>query len=256
MITRPEHVQQVTGTGGWDGRSWGGNRWLQHKETSMDWPEHQRIVCEARSLMVDRPDLGSGDARARFVTEAFFDLYMAYTANNVTLYVSKGIHQPNSNPHIQLLTTRGDTSYTFHLVVSATGLPNAQGRFRWVGTKFTVIDNRYPYSWPLGVGNAERRGQRQSMSAVQLQGHINQLREREAAERQRQQLAAGAVRDAEFAAALTAFHREQGPQGLRIDFGKTRPENVKSGKAAVVARGPGRTRNVKYDPAAKAFVLQ
>lgn len=257
MITLPRHVNQVTGPDGWDGRSQLHGRSIAHKETEMDWAEHQRIVCEARSLMVRRPDLGSDDERARFVTAAFFELHRAYNENGIDLYVSKGIHQPTTNPHLQVMTRdpRGRSrSYTFHLVVTAVDLEHVPGRFQWVGTKFTVVDARHTYSWPLNVGNPDVKARRQSMSAVQLKRHVDAVNALRAAQQQAAQAVSAAQTEVQFNKAKAQFKADH--KELTLDFGKTNPKNVQSGKAAILARGRGAPLPVKYNPTAGAFEIQ
>lgn len=272
MITQPQHV---TKTQSWDGTStvMHGRRSVvvRNKETTMDWAEHQRIVCAARSLMATRPDLSENTDRARFITEAFFDLYMAYNGQGVALEVSKGIHQPGSDPHLQI-KTRGKTRvYTFHLVVSdtqATGAPGLENRFQWQPIAFTLVDfkttveqgrrteTKVTYTWPLNAGRAVvTRGRGSSISTPDLQAHVARHLAAQAQIQAAARAQAAAALTQDFDAAFAKFKTDQKLQGGTPDLLKVNLDNVKAGKARILVRGRRGNQFMKYDKASNSFVV-
>ena len=85
---------------GWDGTSPHPQTGVPvpNKETAMDWTEHQNVVAASASLMA-----GTG------IPEIFENLRIALGAidrkdKKASIYVTKGIHQPHTNPHIRLET--------------------------------------------------------------------------------------------------------------------------------------------------------
>lgn len=148
---------------------------VPNKETSMPWSEHQRIVAESAKLLV-------GDA----VPEIFHNLRIALgiisskkpmggeemQEETATIYVSKGIHQPQTNPHMQIETEtktirtkgkgRGKTTreskvyiQRYHLNVSVEvrkDITGMSGRFTWQGVQYTALDSDgKTVAWPVGV---------------------------------------------------------------------------------------------------------
>ena len=193
MITRPEDVLSTGESGGWDGRSIDPNTNVEHdnKETAMDWAEHQRIVCEARKLLAGEIELSPSD-----VKKAFRELQSAYNdaSSRSVVKVSKGIHQPTVNPHLQLrvvTTFRNGQQVTeavrkFHLDVSAVDTPEMDGRFRWTPVQFSFKHtNDQRYKWPLAANPViKKRERRLSVSSVELSAHLQALeleRQKEAA---------------------------------------------------------------------------
>lgn len=202
MIVKPADVEQG---GNWDGTSWDPNarRNNPNLQSTMDWAEHQRIVCDARSLVTpNRPELRGNSERDKFVTNAFFELQAAYVSRDVELYVTKGIHQPG-NPHIQVQTFnskllpdgRRRPIFTFHLVLSAEPVAGLADKFQWKGVQFTVIGTHL-YSWPEAAMRARRGVRSASISSTSpvLQRHLNAIAARQAAEEQRVRDAAAAAR--------------------------------------------------------------
>lgn len=181
MITRPEDVLATGESGGWDGRSIDPRTNIEHdnKETAMDWAEHQRIVCEARKLLAGEIEIGPSD-----VKKAFRELQSAYNdaSSRSVVKVSKGIHQPTVNPHLQLRvvsTFRNGQEVTeavrkFHLDVSAVDTPEMDGRFRWTPVQFSFKHtNKQRYQWPLAANPVIRKRERRlSVGSVELGAHL------------------------------------------------------------------------------------
>jgi hypothetical protein len=135
----------------WDGMT-GFDR---HLDSSMDFEEHQRITFDALQLLAG--PMAVADNAAGRKLEQLKDAYEGHAGGDV-LYISKGIHQPNTNPHMQLRLKRGNgVWYTYHLNVHVSddgiqGLP--QCFFHWVGVQFaaeadTVPDGKVQAYWPL-----------------------------------------------------------------------------------------------------------
>lgn len=191
MITRPEDVLATGESGGWDGRSIDPNTNREHdnKETAMDWAEHQRIVCDARKLLAGPIEISPAD-----VKKAFRELQSAYndSTSRSVVKVSKGIHQPTVNPHLQLrmVTTFGkgagaqEVVRKFHLDVSAVDTAEMSDRFRWTGVQFSYVhSNDQTYKWPVAANPViVKRERRKSVSSVELSAHLQALEE----ERQRE----------------------------------------------------------------------
>lgn len=195
MITLPEHVLQADeGEVGfsWDGTSPHPDRegeMVPNKETSMNWAEHQRIVCSARGLLASwTPDKHAGDGK-----KAFGALKDAYEGNKgrSCLRVSKGIHQPEANPHLQLRVVeefgKGQAAhYTFHLAVSATEITGVSGldhRFRWDAAQFSYETANWRYCWPVLPVPPRRKNEtpsrRNSISYASLDAYTTALAEKE-----------------------------------------------------------------------------
>jgi hypothetical protein len=143
MITLPGDIQQDPD---WDGKT----GFDKHRDSEMDFGEHQRIAFNALQLL--EGNLAVADNAAGKKLEKLKEAYEASKPDDV-LYISKGIHQPDTNPHMQLKLKRGKASwYTFHLNVSVSdvdipGLPEKY--FHWVGTQFAAVDGTQTACWPL-----------------------------------------------------------------------------------------------------------
>lgn len=147
----------------------------------MDWAEHQRIVCSARGLLA-----GSIETAPADVKKAFKELQSAYNDANSrsVVKVSKGIHQPAVNPHIQLRmvsTFRNAGVVTesvkqFHLDVSAVDTPHMADAFQWTGVQFSYVHNNQTYKWPQNATPIiKKRERRNSVSSVDLNAHIQRV---------------------------------------------------------------------------------
>lgn len=256
----------------WDGRD--GNN--PNKQTSMDWAEHQRIVFEARGLlgdgtfggeMVGRRNYIAGDVRT-----AFKQLYAAYAKGGASVVrVSKGIHQPTVDPHLQLRTsTQHDGGpvlhHKFHLNVSAEPVPDVDGlgsgRFIWKPVQFAMkhVDDEV-YRWPRVVtisrkDPARQRGprvRRLSISPGMLQAHMDALEEeRLAAEEVERAAAAEAAKKLKvqnFESALEAFTAAYAGRSGRITAaqGEFPSERFKTGASTARVQTKGGIVTVKYD---------
>lgn len=194
MITKPEDVKQADkGVVGfdWDGESphpINDDETVPNLESSMDWAEHQRIVFDAMKLMTTWTTAAhAGKGKDAF--KALKDCYDGSNKDRSVLYVSKGIHQPEVNPHMQLRVVstffqdgeKRETSYTFHLDVTATEVKGVKGlddSFQWEGVRFSykVLNNWY--GWPVlpapPKGKRSTPSRRNSISAVSLKEHIDE----------------------------------------------------------------------------------
>ncbi len=227
MITLPEHVLQadkgVTGFS-WDGESPHPEEpdvMVPNLESTMDWAEHQRIVCSARKLLTTwSADKHQGKAKDAF--KALNDAYNTPDSRSV-LRVSKGIHQPLVNAHLQLRVDRtfgsaskgneGSAVYTFHLNVEASEIKGVEGldnSFQWEGVQFSYKNEKVWAKWPaLAVAPRMKNKltRRQSISAVDLAEHTRKL-EQERKEKER--LAAAASLEEQIQKALAVLEEKEG----------------------------------------------
>lgn len=159
-------------------------RTVPNLDSSMDWAEHQAIVVKALALL-------AGDT----VPELFKLLKSAYEdtvvdGRKTKIYVSKGIHQPETNPHMQIeaeskpinpKATGAPYIRRYHLVVSAVPTAQMDGRFKWTGVQFSCSDDDDAvHEFPRGVvplmkAPAATRGRRNSVSTADLSAHIKVL---------------------------------------------------------------------------------
>jgi hypothetical protein len=227
MITLPEHVLQADkGVIGfsWDGESPHPERddvMVPNKETEMDWAEHQRIVCNARQLLTSwSADKHTGKAKEAF--KALNDAYHTPDSRSV-MRVSKGIHQPETNAHLQLrvVTTFGSLAkgtaasvfHTFHLNVAATEIKGVDGlddRFQWEGVQFSYENASLWARWPvLAVVPRMKNStasRRLSISAVSLAAHKIALAE---AKKEEERLAAQATLEDQIQKALDVLKEKE-----------------------------------------------
>jgi len=228
MITLPEHVLQadegVTGFS-WDGDSphpQYADETVPNKESTMDWAEHQRIVCNARKLLTSwTSDKHTGKGKEAF--KALNDAYNTPDSRSV-MRVSKGIHQPETNAHLQLRVVTGFGSaskgtaasvvHTFHLNVAATEIKGVDGlvdRFQWEGVQFTYENASRWECWPaLAVVPRMKNStasRRLSISAVTLAAHQTSLAE---AKKEEERLAAQSTLEGQIQQALTALEEKEG----------------------------------------------
>jgi len=176
VISLPSEIQK--------GATWDGKTGFDpHLESTMDFDEHQRIAFAALQLLAG--DLAVADNAAGAKLEALKAAYEGGSADDV-LYISKGIHQPRTNPHMQLQLKRGaHVSYTYHLNVSTTdsgvvGLPESY--FHWVGVQFTAeaqsVHGTLNACWPL-VAARDMKGvhnrRRLSIAPENVQGKIEAI---------------------------------------------------------------------------------
>jgi len=190
MITTREHVNGVKE---WN-RSAPDPRGVirANLDTTMDWVEHQNIVVEARKLVATPIALDEPGEDGKTAQKYFSWLHDAYNSPGVgahkTLKVSKGIHQPHVNPHIQLQVTLDRKSVLFHLDVSAKDLP-ADARapvtpnvqyFRWEPVQFSCVVGGNTFRWPAAAvtqvvkprdPGVPGRTRRQSISSQSLEDH-------------------------------------------------------------------------------------
>jgi len=166
----------------------------ENKESDMDFAEHRRIVSDALCrLLPGMPKQGKTNAQRKLV-----ELAEAYDGkdDDDVLYISKGIHQPRSNPHMQLKLERGRRVIgAFHLNVSAvdagkdlhttlskgeTRRLNEEGYFHWFGVQFTADADGSPRAcWPKGDPPRDMKNQatrrRMSIAPDDLQDTIDEI---------------------------------------------------------------------------------
>jgi hypothetical protein len=186
MITLPQHVDK---DGNWNGRSIDPKTGDEHPnlESSMSWPEHQRIVIAAGGLLASL-DYPQQDQDANRAKQALMVLKAVYTTPaNIVLYVTKGIHRPTADPHMQLRVEFNGMTHLYHLDVSLEQRVRDLNRneyFHWKGVRFSAKvrndepdwktdDEKYDRAvWPEGVP-VTLRGRRQSVSQERL-AELNQ----------------------------------------------------------------------------------
>jgi hypothetical protein len=248
MITLPEHVKFSTAEG--EANRWNGvdaANGTPNKETEMDWAEHQRIVCAARQLVQGDPP-GGGE-----VKKAFKELKSAYNdeKGRSEIRVSKGIHQPTVDPHLQIrMTTKYSpnniSTRKFHLNVSAetNASTNQLGdeNFLWQPVQFSFKhSDGLIYTWPVAAVAGKKKGdagRRLSISNADLKDSIAELRERE--------------RQAAFNNVLNAFMAEQIPPITVIKHTNENKNGIfpsvkfSRGQAQATVFLQGKIKNLKY----------
>ncbi len=241
------------------GGAWNGKTGLEkHLDSSMDFAEHQRIAWDALKLLAGTMAVADNPAGKKL--EQLKEAYDGNDASDV-LYISKGIHQPTTNPHIQLQLKRSQgRSYTFHLNVSTSsaviqGLP--EDYFHWVGVQFAadvdlVPDGKVYAFWPL-VATIDRKNRhnrrRWSISPGEVQGTIDTIER----QRQEEQERANRVEQARIAESNRAKTRnliaeQLGKQNWTIPGNKTNGMNkLIDGEKVAVNTKTGKTINVMFD---------
>lgn len=203
MITLPADILQDTN---WDGYSKdpGTGSTNANKETAMNFAEHQRIVLDAKALLVNL-NYSDQDQQANKAKKALMVLKEVYNsaASTGVLYITKGIHQPYANPHLQVSVVEdGEDPVFYHLdVCDDTTVTDAVGtqHFHWRGVRFSArlrngqpswAQDKYDVAeWPENVPFAKRmnKDRRNSISPARLVALNLELQEAEA---KRQQQAA------------------------------------------------------------------
>lgn len=202
MISKEDDIGK---TDDWSGISTietdtGGFMSVQNLDSSMSFAEHQRIAFAARKFLVsfdageehwaNRPD----DTDKADATTAFANLKDCYETSDsdFTMKISKGIHQPKTDPHMQIRLSSDEYSVLFHLNVSATeadGKPaGLTGRFHWEAHSYSCKFGGMIFSWPENAGEPKKKdtyyrsARRNSISHAGLAAAV---REHERAERAR-----------------------------------------------------------------------
>lgn len=177
MITLASHVLQHTG---WEGTSINSvTREEQlNKDSKMGWPEHQRIVVEARALLQGDIASGNDDANKKF--EALQETFNTDTPG-IVVVITKGIHQGHSDAHMQIQLVEEakrnikGAGTIFHLNLQPTDAGTLEGigddRFHWKGTQFKCWVGSDAFFWPTPE-ICGRRGRRNSISASGLAAHV------------------------------------------------------------------------------------
>jgi hypothetical protein len=175
MITLP----QITADDNWSGTSEDPNQpgvEVANRESTMDLDEHRRIVLAAKSLFAGNAQFpaGGGDA-----WESLRQLRTVFTTtSNQVVRISKGIHQPGVDPHIQLSmgVTIGNEvrNVQFHLNLTAEDRDYDKAgdmRFTWKAVQFTAVRGKVVAAWPTAVARKvkEKNIRRLSISPAQWQ---------------------------------------------------------------------------------------
>ena len=188
MITQPD---QIGKSSDWDGLSENAHSISKvlNLDSKMDFKEHQRIVFEARRLLAGPMNLG--DKSATPAGKALALLKNAYESSDAdyVLKISKGIHQPTSNPHMQLKLKHGGKKYLYHLDVSMSeerieGL--SEEYFHWEGVQFSAkFGDDDIARWPLMAAVKAKPYARRRMS-IAPDGIKDEIERLAAVERARQ----------------------------------------------------------------------
>lgn len=175
MITLP----QITAGDNWQGTSEDPNQLgveVPNLESSMNLEEHRRIVLEAKSLFAGNAQFPAqgGDA-----WESLRQLRTIFTTtSDKVVRISKGIHQPGVDPHLQLsaaVTLGNETrNVQFHLNLTAEDRDfdkTGDMRFTWKAVQFTAVSGKVLAAWPANVARRvkEKNIRRLSISPAEWQ---------------------------------------------------------------------------------------
>jgi len=170
MITLPGDIK--TGDT-WDSRVPPAGEDYASLDSNMDFDEHARIVIAARSLIASYAAKHTGWKTSTddvFAITAFDHLKDCYekTGGSYVLYLTKGIHQPRSNPHLTLtLAEPGKHKLSgarkFYLNVTATLARGEVGEahptaFVWEPVQLTYAVKDKIYKWPLAAPLSMKKG--------------------------------------------------------------------------------------------------
>lgn len=153
MITLP----QITAADNWSGMSEDPNQpgvLVPNLDSKMDLEEHRRIVLEAAALFT-----GPFPAYAGPAWESLRQLRTVFTTTTKEpVYISKGIHQPTVDPHIQLtMAVKNDNTtknVQFHLNLTAVDRGDDRSgtmRYTWKAVQFTAVAGNVLAAWPQAV---------------------------------------------------------------------------------------------------------
>jgi hypothetical protein len=190
MITQAADIEEKQG---WDGVS--NDPYVLspvlNLDSNMNLKEHQRIVYNARHLLAG--ELALDDKSDTPAGRALKLLQQAYNTNdlaNAVLKISKGIHQPETNPHMQLTLVYGTTNYLYHLDVSVSDTPieGLPDYFHWVGVQFSSKIGQTTACWPLNaVRTTKFKLRRRSIAPECVLGKIEAIAKFEREEKERQE---------------------------------------------------------------------
>lgn len=247
MITIPADILASDVSGGWEGESVDSNtgRLNPNKETGMSWAEHQRIVCAARSLLATDIQLVPDAVKMVFqsLKSAFHDQPTKYY-----LSVSKGIHQPFVNPHMQVYlqgtykqqgqTYLQDHGKKFHLNLSAVDTAEKDDSFQWKGVQFSYVHEGLTYHWPVNAPvtvKSNAVGRRNSVSSVDLQAYVKKIEDdKRAAENQ--------LKQDKFADAWDQLVAKYKPSNNKAT------KNFHKGDTVIHLKANPRAFHIQYDP--------
>jgi hypothetical protein len=111
----------------------------------MDFEEHRRIILNALPLLANFNLVVTNipERKLEQLSEA------CASTHNEELYITKGIHQREQDPHILLKLKRGQTYYPgIHLALSEADVTGLSKRFQWDGVQFTAIEGNLRAEWP------------------------------------------------------------------------------------------------------------
>lgn len=140
MIILPDEIKKGAN---WNGSSVDHNTGQSNPnlQSSMNFAEHQRIVFAARGL-IETMDFTQEQQDENPAKAALMILKAAFLNNDGgVVYISKGIHQPAADPHMQLSVVVGGETHLFHLDVSAHEVVTDTGggnHFHWKGVRFSA----------------------------------------------------------------------------------------------------------------------
>jgi len=184
VVATPDTVNGVDNE--WDGSSYNkdSQEAQKNRDSGMDWVEHQQIVFAARALLVSFTDLMANQDQA---SASLNRLKKAYNGSGELLRVTKGIHQPTSDPHIQLAlwsANGNERCATYHLNVSATATVLSDDNFQWQAVQFIGYGgDKSVRCWPATANHVNKRqsSRRNSISSPELAKLVDKNNERLAA---------------------------------------------------------------------------
>jgi len=201
MITLPADIKQDDN---WNGTSTDHGLQVRNLDSGMLFTEHQRIVCNAKTF-ISTMTYTAEELQENAARRALETLKEAFTeADGDPVYITKGIHQPNSDPHIQLRV--GDDGPLYHLNVSAEEEVETLSGTKYFHWKAVSVSARirngngtysgldlYDYAqWPAGVVAKTRYASRRNSISpgwlLKLNADIQAERDRAREQSDRDQL--------------------------------------------------------------------
>jgi hypothetical protein len=175
---------------------------------------------------------------------------------NDVLYIAKGIHQPDTNPHMQLKLKRGNGWYTYHLnvAVSNADIPGLHsGYFHWIGVQFAAEDGKLEACWPLVPSSKDTKyrhaRKRWSIAPKNVQSTIEAIaRTRRETEERENRIEQGKLAEAKKVEGRKVITGQLAAQKWTIPGNKNAGMNkLIEGQTVSVTTQRGKTVNVKFD---------